>query len=158
MSKRKKHPNKKTAPSAKHARTKRGPNWRKIIERSLFATAILLMIGVAAAAYNKNKKLEYDLSVIGNGKATVVQVHDPNCQLCRRLKKNLDSVKGDFQAGVQFKTANLANSEGRRFSRVQQVPHVTLVFFDGRGQRVNSLQGVTPAAEIRTALQALTSN
>lgn len=110
------------------------------------------MVGVAMAAYHNNKQIEYDLSVIGNGTATVVQVHDPSCQLCRRLNRNLNRVKDDFKADIQFKIANLASDEGRQFAQRHRVEHVTLMFFNKRGQRVNTLQGVTPAEDIRAAL------
>ena len=137
---------------------KKRQNWRRFIERSLFATAILAMVGVAMAAYHNNKQIEYDLSVIGNGTPTVVQIHDPSCQLCRRLSKNLDSVKGDFKPDIQFKTANIATDSGRRFAQRHKVEHVTLMFFDKRGQRVNTIQGVTPPDNIRAALDTFSQS
>ena len=137
---------------------KKRTNWRRFIERSLFATAILAMVGVAMAAYHNNKQIEYDLSVIGNGTPTVVQIHDPSCQLCRRLNSNLNSVKGDFKADIQFKTANLASDEGRRFAQRHKVEHVTLMFFSKRGKRVNTIQGVTPADDIRVALNTFSQS
>jgi len=143
------HSNQKTTRKAK-------TNWRRFFERSFYTLAVLAMVAVVMGAYHKNKQIEYDLSVVGNGTATVVQVQDPDCALCRRLKNNLDSVKGDFKSNVQFKTANLVQESGQRFSLRHNVQHVTLVFFNSRGQRVNTLEGVTPAADIRLALQALT--
>ena len=147
---------KKSKASNQHSREKsprkKKMNWRRFIERSLFATAFLAMVGVAMAAYHSNKQIEYDLSVIGNGTPTVVQIHDPSCQLCRRLNSNLNSVKGDFKPDIQFKTANLASEQGRRFAQQHKVEHVTLMFFNKRGQRVNTIQGVTPADDIRVAL------
>ncbi len=133
-------------------------NWRKMLEKGFFTLAILVMVGFVYTVYSSAKATEQDLSVIGNGVPTVVQVHDPGCQLCRRLKKNLDSVASDFKPDVQFKIANIRNEQGRQFAQTHDVPHVTLLFFDETGNRVETIQGVTPAADIRQALSALVRN
>ena len=102
-----------------------------------------------------HSKEEQDLSVIGNGKPTVVQIHDPGCQLCNRLKHNLDAVKGGFIDTIQFKTAMIVKSERRKLAHQHQVQHVTLLFFDKRDRRVHTLQGVSSQAEIRNGLADL---
>ena len=130
-------------------------NWKRTLKKLCTAIPFIAVIVIAIMVYGDHRKIEYDLSVIGNGKATVVQIHDPNCQLCRRLKSNLDSVKGRFKNKIQFKTANIAGKKGRDFANSHQVPHVTLLFFDKKGNRVNTLQGVTPKKEIKNALEKL---
>ncbi|MGS2717796.1 thioredoxin family protein [Eionea flava] len=100
-------------------------------------------------------KVQYDLSVVGNGTPTVVQVHDQNCRLCRQLKSNLDSVKTGFKDKIQFKTANILSKKGANFAQQYQVPHVTLLFFDKQGRRTNTLQGVSSKEDIRVALEQL---
>lgn len=129
--------------------------WQKWLKKAGIGFAFVALISVTITVYSKMRQVEYDLSVIGNGTATVVQIHDPNCQLCRRLKGNLDSVKGDFTDNIQFKTANIASAKGRAFANKHRVPHVTLLFFNKKGQRVNTLQGVTPKDEIKQALDQL---
>ncbi|MFT6201392.1 MAG: thioredoxin-like negative regulator of GroEL, partial [Candidatus Endobugula sp.] len=136
-----------------------GINWKKAIKRSAFYTVLLTLIVATLLIYNNNNnnnnKVEYDLSVIGNGTAAVVQIHDHNCQLCRQLKNNLNDVKASFKENIQFKTANILAKKGADFARQHQVAHVTLLFFNKKGQRVNTLQGVSSKDEIRHALEQL---
>ena len=119
----------------------------------------LILIATSAAALvasDKNSKTEHDLSVIGNGTATVVQIHDPGCQLCNRLKRIVGNTKDEFKDQVQFRTANIKTEKGKQFARKYGVPHVTLLFFDGKGQHVNTTQGVISKQEARDALVELT--
>ena len=152
MSRKKKqqrHSKKKTTPANKTI------NWKRWIKSGAITLSFVGVIAASLIAYGHIAKIEYDLSVIGNGKATVVQIHDPNCPLCQRLKINLQSVKSEFKEAVQFKTANITTRKGRRFAAQHNVPHVTLLFFNAEGQRVDTLQGVTPKNEIRAALNRL---
>ena len=137
---------------------KRKFNGLKALKNSLFFSAIVSVLAVAIYFYSSHKQLEYDLSVIGNGKPTVVQIHDPGCQLCQRLKRNLDSVKSDFTPDMQFKVANIGSKAGREFARQHNVEHVTLLLFDKRGKRVETLEGVKPASEIKAALTRLSKH
>jgi len=134
---------------------KRAFNWKKLIQKSFFYVILCTLIVGTFLIYSNTNKIKYDLSVIGNGTPTVVQIHDHNCQLCRQLKSNLDDVKTDFTEEVQFKTANILAKKGANFAQKHDVAHVTLLFFNGQGKRVNTLQGVSSKDEIRTALEQL---
>ena len=134
---------------------KRAFNWKKLIQKSFFYVILCTLIVGTFLIYSNTNKIKYDLSVIGNGTPTVVQIHDHNCQLCRQLKSNLDDVKTDFTEEVQFKTANILAKKGANFAQKHNVAHVTLLFFNGQGKRVNTLQGVSSKDEIRTALEQL---
>ncbi|MFT5419609.1 MAG: thioredoxin-related protein [Candidatus Endobugula sp.] len=150
MGKKKKEQHKKSNPSHK-----KPLNWKKWIKKgAIFFIFTVLIVGTIFI-YIDNKKVGYDLSVIGNGTASVIQIHDHNCRLCRQLKSNLDSVKSEFKEDIQFKTANILSNKGAAFARKYQVPHVTLLFFDKKGKRVNMLQGVTSKENIKTALLSL---
>ena len=56
------------------------------------ALKVLAGVGVAGVgvstlhAYDKNQRALHDLSVLGQGQPVVVQIHDPGCPTCRRLK------------------------------------------------------------------------
>jgi thioredoxin-like negative regulator of GroEL len=130
-------------------------NWKKWVKKVTIFTAFIILIVGSFFIYTDSKRAEYDLSVIGNGTATLVQIHDHNCRLCRQLKSNLDSVKSEFKEKIQFKTANILSNKGAAFASKHQVPHVTLLFFDKRGKRINMLQGVSSKEDIRKALQSL---
>jgi thioredoxin-like negative regulator of GroEL len=130
-------------------------NWKKMIQKGAFYVVLSALIIGTFLIYSNNNKVEYDLSVIGNGTPTVVQIHDHNCRLCRQLKSNLDDVKKDFTGDIQFKTANILVKKGAGFARQHQVAHVTLLFFNKQGQRTDTLQGVSSKDEIRSALERL---
>jgi hypothetical protein len=147
--------NKKKKTKKNNLQKKRSINWKRVIQKSAVYVALCTLIVGTFLIYSNNNKVKYDLSVIGNGTATVIQIHDHNCQLCRRLKSNLDSVKTDFKEDIQFKTANILTRKGADFARQHQVAHVTLLLFNKKGQRVNTLQGVSSKDEIRNALKQL---
>ena len=132
-------------------------NYSKTLKRIFITLCFLSIIVVPVYAYIQNSKVEYDLSVVGNGKPTVVQIHDPGCRLCNRLKSNLGEVKGEFKDNIQFKTANILKPKGRVFASKHNVPHVTLLFFDKKGQRVNTMEGVSSSDDIKSSLQNLST-
>lgn len=148
----------KSKPSAKSSgktSTTKPVNWKKLGERLFFTIALLGIVTYSVAAYMDKLAVEQDLSVIGNGTATVVQIHDPGCRLCQQLKSNLESVKGNYKEDIQFKVANINSKEGREFAGKYRVKHVTLLFFDKRGKRVNTIQGVTSPEDIQAELSKL---
>lgn len=98
---------------------------------------------------------EADLTRIGNGAATVVQIHDPDCPICRRLQSEARCAVSEFHDDqLQFLVANIRNDAGRRFANAHGVGHATLILFDGEGRAVDVLVGERPrdmlAASFRT--------
>lgn len=130
-------------------------NYKKTFKRLFIALCFFTVIAIPVYAYMQNSKVEHDLSVVGNGTPAVVQIHDPGCRLCNRLKSNLGDVKGEFKDKIQFKTANILKKKGRDFAAKYQVPHVTLLFFDKKGKRVDTLQGVSSSEDIKSSLDKL---
>ncbi len=130
-------------------------NVAQLFKNVLIAFCFLGVIAVPVYAYMQNSKVEHDLSVIGNGTPTVVQIHDPGCRLCNRLKNNLGKVKGDYLDRVQFKTANILKNKGKSFAKKYDVPHVTLLFFDKQGKRVDTMRGVSSSDQIKRSLDSL---
>lgn len=113
--------------------------------------AVIVAGGGAAFAYDLSKKLtEADLSVVGNGTPTIVQIHDPGCALCRSLQKEVRAaLKLCDETPLQYRVANITSVDGAAFQSRVGLPHVTLVFFDGQGTQVHTIQGVTPADRIK---------
>ena len=126
-----------------------------LLKKLFIGFCFLSIFAVPVYAYMKQVETEHDLSVIGQGLPTVVQVHDPNCSLCRELKGNLASVKAPYEGQIHFKSANRFTEKGARFANQQRVQHVTLLFFDGAGRRVSVLQGVQPENIIEYELDRL---
>ena len=85
---------------------------------------------------------EQDLSRLGNGIPTVVQIHDPQCPRCRALQREAREAISAFEDGaIQFLVANIREPEGRQLAAAHGVGHVTLLLFDGRGRRRSVLVG-----------------
>ena len=86
--------------------------------------------------------VEQDLSRIGNGTPTVVQIHDPQCPRCRALQREARSAISEFGSSeIQFLVANIRQEEGRALASAHDVGHVTLLLFDGSGTRRGVLVG-----------------
>ncbi len=98
---------------------------------------------------------EQDLSRVGNGKPTVVQIHDPQCSQCRALqsetRRALENIDDDT---LQYVVANIRTAEGHAFASANRVGHVTLLLFDGNGKRKNVLTGPRHSSAIEAAFRS----
>lgn len=120
----------------------------------MFAVPVVGVAGAAIHRYDvQNRNLE-DLSVIGQGQPVVVQIHDPGCALCRRLMANTRQAL-DGKDHVLYRVADIKSSDGAAFQRKHNVPHVTLLLFNGKGRHIDTIQGVTPVDELEARFAQL---
>lgn len=99
---------------------------------------------------------EQDLGRIGQGTPAIVQVHDPQCQLCTQLQRQTRKALRCFEdEDLVYLVANIRGPEGQRFAAQHRVPHVTLVFFDGTGAPGRILNGVREAEELKPHFASL---
>ena len=99
---------------------------------------------------------EHDLTRVANGRPTVVQIHDPQCSLCRSLQADTRKALDMFEDGdLDYVVANIRTAKGKTFQNRYGVPHVTLLLFDGKGDLQEVLQGQRGAYELRNHFQAL---
>ncbi|MCP4933389.1 MAG: hypothetical protein GY927_04100, partial [bacterium] len=126
-----------TATRVRTVKSKRIP-WKSIAT----GLVMILLSYTGLAAYRQNCDETHDLSVIGNGTPTVVQVHDPSCPSCRALKDNTQAGLKRLGSGLQYRIASLKTPEGRVLAQRFQVGKITLLIFDGDGEMINSYQGV----------------
>lgn len=97
---------------------------------------------------------EGDLSRIGQGKPAIVQIHDPQCNLCRTLQAQTRRALKYFEDDAfTYLVANINTSEGRAFAAEHRVPHVTLLLFDAGGRMVEIVRGPTELANLRNVFQ-----
>ncbi len=97
---------------------------------------------------------ENDLSQIGNGTPSVVQIHDPNCNLCLSLQREARDAMGDFKEDqLQFIVANIISEKGQQLAASHGVGHVTLLLFDGAGKRRNTLVGPNTSEYLKDVFQ-----
>ncbi len=100
---------------------------------------------------------EHDLSRLGNGIPTIVQIHDPQCRMCQALQRETRDALGAFDEGeIQYLVADISQSKGLAFAGQHGVSHVTLMLFDGKGTVKNVLNGVRQSAELEHAFSQLT--
>lgn len=86
---------------------------------------------------------ESDLTLIGNGIPSVVQIHDPQCSQCAALQRESREALCEMQGSgqLQFLVADIRTSKGRQFAAAHNVGHVTLLLFDANGRRRGVLSG-----------------
>ncbi len=125
-----------------------------IARRVILVLLLAAGIGVALAAYKRSHDRLHDLSAIGNGTPTVVQIHDPDCPSCKQLLENLRQAAGGIDdRDLQVRVASLRTAAGRALARRHGVPHVTLLYFDGAGALSNSHTGVLDVNSLRSLLK-----
>lgn len=104
--------------------------------------------GAAIHRYDVQNRGLHDLSMIGQGQPVVVQIHDPACQLCRRLMNNTrEALEGNDD--VLFKVADVTSSDGEAFRREHNGETVSLVLFDARGRKRGTVNGVQSAEDLK---------
>ena len=90
---------------------------------------------------------EGDLTRIGNGVPTVVQILDLQCQQCVALQKEAREAASEFEDDeLQFVVANIRSGKGRRLGNEHRVGHVTLLLFDGNGKLRCTIVGPNASA------------
>ena len=102
---------------------------------------------------------EHDLSRVENGTPTIVQIHDPQCSLCRSLQRETRKALRDFDDdALDYVIANIRTQEGSQFAASHGEQHVTLLLFDSEGALQEVLRGQRHHTQLRTAFQRLLAN
>ena len=116
---------------------------------TLLGTAVLAGGGVwAVGSFNRSVD-ERDLTRIGQGVPTVVQIHDPQCPVCNALQRETrKALRGMAEAAPLYLVADITQPEGAMFAQRHRVQHVTLLVFDGAGARVETLTGSRTRTEL----------
>ncbi len=98
---------------------------------------------------------EADLSKIGKGKPSVVQIHDPNCSLCQTLQRQTRKALKSFDdEAVTFLVADINTAKGSAFAARFGVPHVTLLLFDETGEMTQVVRGPSDTESLRNIIGA----
>lgn len=127
------------------------PSKRNFVKLGLFVAAG----GAAAAslhAYDRKQTLVHDLSVIGEGTPVLVQIHDPGCPTCRRLKGAVKEAMAGLD-GVHTRIADISTREGRAFASRYGVPKTTLLFFDGSGKHRHTTTGLQTTLQVQQSVR-----
>lgn len=152
---RKKAPSKRK--EAQPTPTEKGFSRRAVLRHVRNAAIAVPIVGVAG--YFTAQKVqasicELDLTKIGDGLPSVVQVHDPQCNLCVTLQRQTRRVLRDYDDDSHhFLVANIVTTEGQFFARRHGVGNVTLVLLDGAGQQVGVVRGPISNEALQAAIE-----
>lgn len=125
------------------------------IRNGAVAAGVLSLGGWGVAHSYQSHVERHDLSVIGNGIPTVVQIHDPQCATCRALQKQATRAAQGFDAdALQLRVANIRSDEGRALADRHGVPHVTLLLFDAQGELRHVLRGLRESDDLAREFRA----
>ncbi len=114
----------------------------KYLRNGTIAAAVLGGGGYFAVDTVQASMAEQDLTKIGNGTPAIVQIHDPQCPVCRALQKEARRALRDLEGDdFEYLVANIRSKEGRDLANKHFVPHVTILLFDGKGALRKVLNG-----------------
>ncbi len=147
----------KARPKSGSTEPKGGVNRRGFLSK--FRNGALLFAAVGAVGWYVVSEVragidEADLTKIGNGIPTIVQIHDPQCPVCQALQKEARTALEAFEDNeLQYLVANIRQDKGRDLAAKHGVQHVTLVLFDGKGERKEILAGPNTAGYLEEAFR-----
>lgn len=150
----------KSAPRTKTAGPKPKP---KLARRHVLQNAVLFGIGgivLAGVGYwgvssFRGALDEQDMTVLGNGQPALVQVHDPNCDICIALQTEVRAALATLEdSELTYRVANLDSTPGMAFATEHGAAHATLLFFDGAGNMVRKMQGANDRNSLRAAFMS----
>ncbi len=128
----------------------------KLRRKLIMIPAVAVALGTTAvgiSAYESNNRELHDLDVIGQGSPVIVQIHDPGCPTCRRLKKIVDNALKSNDS-VLYRLADITSAKGKALQDKHAVPHVTLLYFAPNGRHVHTTTGLQTVEEVREAVAA----
>lgn len=130
-------------------------NFMRLARNAAIALPVLGGVGFFSVRSVQATICEADLTKVGKGLPTIVQIHDPSCQLCTRLQKQTRRALKQYDADSHiFLVANIQTAEGGAFARQHGVPHVTLLLFDARGDMKQVVRGPIASHQLEPILAA----
>lgn len=139
---------KRTKSAAKPAK---GPalSRRSLLGGGVAATAAVGGIGFWGMGSFRAYAAEHDLTKVGQGSPTIVQIHDPQCPICTSLQRETRQALGDMDdCGMVYLVADIKTDKGAAFARKYAVPHVTLLLFDGAGELQETVRGMQQSEQL----------
>ena len=147
-------PSKKAPAKSSAARVDQGK--RGFLRTAAMVLPVVAIGGYFTFSYLQSAVAEADLTKVGNGKPSIVQIHDPQCGLCKTLQDQTRSALSRFDEDkYEYMVANIKTHKGAQFAGKYGVPHVTLLLFDKRGKLIQIVRGPTTESIIDGALSAL---
>ncbi|MEA2117055.1 thioredoxin domain-containing protein [Halovibrio sp. HP20-50] len=128
----------------------------KTLAKKLLIVLAFLAVPIAWLIVNDHtSRTESNLSVIGSGTPVAVQVHDHGCPLCQRLKANAEEALDQMASPPAWRIMDINTRKGADFASQYNVGHVTILLFDARGNRQETIEGVTSANSLRDSFEKM---
>lgn len=140
---------------AEKAKAQSRRRFLRIARNGAIALPVVAGVGFFSVRYVQATIHEADLTNIGQGKPTIVQIHDPQCMLCQTLQRQTRRALKEFDKdAVTFLVADITTRDGGLLARKYGVPHVTLLLFDAHGEMVQIVRGPSDTASLRQIFDA----
>jgi hypothetical protein len=135
------------------------PTRRKLIRLARNSAIGIAVVGATGGylTYSTRATMhEQDLTRVGQGRPSVVQIHDPQCPVCQRLQRATRAALSRFDDGeLDYVVANIRSGKGDAFANKYAVPHVTLLLFDADGELQHILRGEQQADALEREFKKL---
>lgn len=122
---------------------------RRLFVKSVLAVGVFGGAAAAISGYDAQKKELHDLTVIGEGKPVVVQIHDTSCPICRRLKSRAVNVLEDNDE-IEYRIADIVTAKGRALQEKYGVQKTTLLLFDAKGKHIETVFGLQTVEQLES--------
>lgn len=157
MKKQRKRPHqKKSAQATSNNAAVQTTNRRALLRNGLIIVGGLGIGGFFATNMVMATICENDVTRVGQGVPTIVQIHDPQCTSCQELQRETRAALKAFDdTDLEYVVANIKSDSGAAFANSYGASHVTLLLFDGDGELRGTLNGVRPRAELEGAFRRL---
>ena len=129
---------------------------RAFIQYGIAGAAVLGLGGYFGVTSLQASICEADLTKLGKGTPTIVQIHDPTCPVCNALQKEArKAIKNMDGSKPEFLVANIKTLEGSTFAADHGVPNITLLLFDAKGEVQQILRGPQDRADLTPLFEDL---
>ncbi|MFT5505125.1 MAG: putative DCC family thiol-disulfide oxidoreductase YuxK [Gammaproteobacteria bacterium] len=115
--------------------------WKRFLRFGFVLVILGSIIGVGLASFKSSYEVAHNLKDLGKGTPVVVQIHDTGCALCQQLRRNAEAALNQVEGDLLLRIADISTAQGRSLQRQHDVPHVTLLLFDGQGRLQRTLTG-----------------
>ncbi|WGI21303.1 thioredoxin family protein [Amylibacter sp. IMCC11727] len=127
----------------------------RLLRNLAIATPVVGVAGFFSVKSVQATICEADLTKVGKGVPSIVQIHDPNCQLCAALQNQSRRALKSFEKdSYRFLVANIRTDDGSAFAAKYRVPHVTLLLFDKKGGMTQVVRGPIDQDALENILSA----
>jgi hypothetical protein len=140
---------------AKQENLQKNERKMRMTRRFAIAAPVVAIAGYFTTTSVQAIMSEADLSKVNGGKPSIVQIHDPQCPLCRTLQKQARKAMKTLDEGsFEYLVANIRSEDGLAFSSKYGVGHVTLLLFDAQGEMVEVVRGPSDVETLTRVFQA----